>query len=246
LLVAVCGAVFLIAMAVGERAGAALNICPGPGCGDPCASDADCGCTLQQLEGDCMPETGAGGSCVEDAAGLGEDRCVCNPGYSPPNCAQGACCRADGSCTETGQGICEDGGLYEGDGVSCTAVNCPLGCGYTSAPECGGFCTGGTVCVPISAATGGMRPTGDCECAVPTTTATPTATASATPTNTAAMMGGPCEETVDCAGGLVCDAGICTGTAAEAPAVSGRGVLVIVGLLFAVGGFTILRRRTHV
>jgi hypothetical protein len=60
------------------------------------------------------------------------------------------------------------------------------------------------------------------------------------------MEGGPCEETTDCEGGLVCEAGICTQNTSPAPLASGRGVFFIVGLLLSVGALAILRRRASI
>lgn len=252
----------LLLVALAGAAYGALNLCPGPGCGDPCTSDADCNCDSTQQAGGCTSQTGAGGDCVEAAGGVGVDLCICNPGYNPPTCASGACCHPNGTCTDEGQTSCEDGGTYQGDNVSCTAVTCPIACNLTEAPECDGNCPAGQVCSSIlnqlGAQVAGAQPLGECECiaatetptptSTPTATltSTPTATETGTPTNTPVMMGGPCQETADCEGGLFCEAGICTENTAPAPVASERGVLFIIILLSSVGAFAIFRRRRNV
>jgi hypothetical protein len=88
-----------------------------------------------------------------------------------------------------------------------------------------------------------VTPTGT---ATNTATITPTSAPTNTPTNTPGMEGAPCDETTDCVGGLVCEAGICTQNVAPAPTVSGRGVLLAIGLLLSVGALSIFRRRGRV
>lgn len=269
------GGTLLIGLAA-DAAHGAVNLCPNdPACGAPCTTNADCNCNSTQEVNFCDQQSGAGGMCTT-SSGPDPMQCFCNPGYSPPNCASGACCNSDGSCSVTGQIICEDGGLYQGDNTSCSAVNCPVSCGNSDAPECGGFCSQGQVCTEIqSFRAGSLIARGSlpqCECVTPTVTPTGTATATATitptatpsgtptntatitptsaptdtPTNTPVMEGGPCEETTDCEGGLVCEAGICTENTSPAPVASERGVLLILGLLLSVGALAIFRRRTSI
>jgi hypothetical protein len=216
---AAVGSTLLTMLAIGDARGGAT--CPDPSCGDPCVDNADCNCDSTQEMSGCIESTGAGGVCLENADGMNNSLCVCNPGFNPPNCASGACCFPDGSCNGVGQGTCENAdGVYQGDGTSCTGVNCPVQCGFATSPECNGECPPGQVCVAGLAGLAVARTVDGCEC-IPeptqtptgtptdTPTATPTDTASVTPTDTPGMMGAPCEDTSDCEPGLFCADGVC-------------------------------------
>ncbi len=89
-----------------------------------------------------------------------------------------------------------------------------------------------------------LRPT-DTPTGTPTATptCTPTDTPTPTPTSTPVPEGGTCTETAQCQSGLICIEQVCTAVAAPAPAVSKTGLLIAIGLLAAIGGVAILRRR---
>ena len=216
-----------------------------------CAENADCNCTIQQQLQNCDVASGAGGQCNSNT-GL----CQCNPGFGGANCDPlGACCnpqsnaRGDGggaglsTCEQLTQADCQfAGGDYRGDSTSCYSQNCELTATPTSTPTA---------------------------TATETPTATATETATATATNTPGAPGSSCVTTADCEGNLVCDPeelvccdrvcneptercdlpgleGTCSPITAQAPAVSQSVLPLVVGLLLALGGVAIVRRRiTH-
>ena len=218
-----------------------------------CATNQDCNCTQEQEAGagcdvDGGP-TGPGGICT---AGM----CICNSGFGGFNCDPiGACCTtastaratqgggatASPQCTEVTEQQCDDfvvPGTYQGDFTVCSQIDC------------------------LATATPTRTPTAT---ATQTATATPTSTSTATTTNTPASPGQTCEETADCAGGLVCDPeelvccdrfcneplercdlpgleGTCSPITAPAPAASHSLLLMLIAMLLALGGVAIARR----
>ncbi len=145
-----------------------------------------------------------------------------------------ACCLANGTCQFVSGFTCEAtlGGVSEPIGTDCSMVECPVLCGG-SAPACDGQCPASTVCVePIltdDATTAGNGHSVHCEC-VPEI-----------------PLGGACDRLADaCAAGLSCVNGVCAAPPALAPALSPVSLVGLVGILAAIGGATLLRRRrTH-
>lgn len=145
-----------------------------------------------------------------------------------------ACCFADGSCEILSRSECEDqqGGMSEAPGTDCAMADCPVLCGGSS-PACNGECPAAMVCVPMliygppvaTSGFGSPPPTG-CGCAeeIP--------------------LGGACDPLADaCAPGLSCQDGVCAPIPALAPALSPVSLMVLVGILVALGASTLLRRR---
>lgn len=231
----------------------------------PCTDNADCNCTPEQELENCDAASGAGGVCDQPSIGI----CTCNPGFGGLNCDPiGACCTSQlnarqttddvaetqsPNCIEVTQVDCEQGfaGIYQGDGVVCSAVNCLPTETPTSTPT----------------ETDTPTPT-DTPTSSPTPTDTPTATQTETPTETPTPgpgePGEACDDTSDCQPGLVCDdlvccdrvcneplercdllgmEGICTAVASPAPTASHRTLAAIVAILLALGGGAIFRRR---
>ncbi len=56
----------------------------------------------------------------------------------PATCPTGACCFADGSCTDglTGGECGTNGGTYQGDNTTCATVECPAVCGASNPNDC--------------------------------------------------------------------------------------------------------------
>jgi hypothetical protein len=77
----------------------------------------------------------------------------------------------------------------------------------------------------------------------PTNSPTTTPTPNATPTNTPVPEGGTCDETTDCAMSLTCIENVCTANVAPAPAASGGGLAIMLGMLIMIGSFALLRLR---
>ena len=214
-----------------------------------CIDNADCNCNAQQEIDNCDAASGAGGVCIQGS-------CSCNREFGGGNCEPlGACCnpqnlaRGDGggaqaaTCERLTEIDCElSDGDFRGDFTYCGSQNCEATVTPTATPTA-------TV--------------------TETPTETPTPTLTATPTNTPAAPGSSCETTADCEGNLVCDPeelvccdrvcneptercdlpgseGTCSPITAPAPAVSGNVIPLLVGLLLALGGVAIVRRRiTH-
>lgn len=202
-----------------------------------CQNDADCGCTQTNCSA-----PGQGGICVLPPPNSSQQPyCQCNPGYGGFNCEPlGACCGVE-PCRGQANTICAGSAL----------------CSDLTAAEClqfnGTFAGNGTTCSSDI-----------CE---PTATSTVTATATATPTNTPAPQGGSCTDASQCAPGLFCSdqvccdtacagpqvscnqpgqVGTCAAIAAQAPAASNGGLLLMLGTLIAVGlGAMALRRRAR-
>lgn len=229
-----------------------------------CADNQDCNCTTEQEMNpgcDVAGPSGPGGFCQ---TGM----CICNSGFGGFNCDPlGACCNTDtfaragtqggGStmsmgCMELTVSDCAaQGGTYQGDGIVCSQVNCLATPTPTNTP------TQTPTRTPTQTPT--RTPT-------QTPTRTSTNTPTATVTNTPAAPGQACDETADCAGGLVCDPeelvccdrlcdeplercdlpgleGTCSPITAPAPALSQGLLPVLVGILLALGALAIMRGR---
>lgn len=142
-----------------------------------------------------------------------------------------ACCLADGTCQIETRAYCEVelGGISQPIGTDCSMVECPVLCGG-SAPACDGDCPASNVCVEqIQNGSGGTAGAGSevqCEC-VPEV-----------------PLGGACDPLADaCAAGLSCVNGVCAAPPALAPALSPGSLVALVGILVAIGGATLARRR---
>jgi hypothetical protein len=234
-----------------------------------CIDNADCNCTPEQEIENCDAASGAGGVCHD-----GLLVCVCNPGFDGLNCDPvGACCTTQlnataGEVGETQSPNCVDGitqtdceqnfaGIYQGDGLVCSNVNCLPTETPTATP------TDTPTETPTDTPT--ETPT-DTPTETPTSspTATQTGTPTVTPTPGDGEPGDACDETSDCQAGLVCDdlvccdrvcneplercdlpgmEGICSAVASPAPTASHRTLAAIVAILLALGGGAIFRRR---
>lgn len=175
---------------------------------------------------------------------------VVAPWRTPPAHANGVVLCTQVTCT-SGGGQCGPNGSCVDSICSCTSdQQCPTG---TLCLVAGGFCAR---CPATPTPT--VTPTGT-PTSTPTNTAT--ATASATPTTTG-MPGAACTDPGQCSSGFcvdrvccetACDGpgeacnvsgnGVCTPLAAAAPALSGRGSLLVVLLLAATGLWALARRR---
>jgi hypothetical protein len=169
-------------------------------------------------------------------------------------CPTGQGCRATrlgASCACIKLGCCTSAGP---DAV-CLNNTGPSQCLNASEFVPGGFC--GAQCMnPTATATPTETPT-----ETPTATATPTSTV--TPTHTPAPDGSGCADPIDCLSGncvddVCCDTacaqpaeacnvpghvGACTSLAAAAPAASHGTLLLMLGVLVAIGGAAVLRVR---
>ena len=182
--------------------------------------------------------------------------------------AQNGLCLQDGPCgtpCPNGSSDCAVGEICITN-TCCGFANCladtesACGVGPCDADTCGTFtpCGEGGSCFCFEVLGG---PT---QTPTETPTVTPTATPTATPTNTPKLPDGAvCTDESDCASGfsvsgVCCDTacdqpgemcnlqgqvGTCTVPIAVAPVASRTGLLIILGLLVAVGGFALIRRR---
>ena len=102
---------------------------------------------------------------------------------------------------------------------------------------------------PTNTPTETRRPTrrrhtdGDADADTPTITPTTTPTSNATATNTPVPEGGTCDETTDCEQALTCIDSVCTANVAPAPAASGGGLAIMLGMLIMIGSLALLRLR---
>jgi hypothetical protein len=142
-----------------------------------------------------------------------------------------ACCLANGTCEILTRAVCEDqrGGVSQTIGTDCGTVECPVLCGG-SAPTCDGECDAGMICIEWldSAPQANAGKNGDVQCGCATEV----------------PLGGACDPLADaCAPGLSCLNGVCAIPRAGAPALSPVSLVALVGILVAIGGATLVRRR---
>jgi hypothetical protein len=182
--------------------------------------------------------------------GNGNNSCVCQPT---------GCCEFTGKLV-TGT---TSAALAYGTDASCQDGVTEAECGPSNDFFPGQICFPGMGCeAPTSTPT--FTPTST-PTFTPTSTptSTPTQTPTVTPTSTGIPDGGDCLDPADCQSGncvlnvccetpcnlpgqvcnVVGNEGTCVNVAAPAPAVSRTGLLMIVALLLAVGGFAVWRRR---
>lgn len=206
-----------------------------------CMDNADCNCTPEQEIENCDAASGAGGVCQD-----GFLVCVCNPGFDGLNCDPvGACCTTQlnataGEVGETQSPNCVDGitqtdceqnfaGIYQGDGLVCSNVNCLPTETPTSSP------TATQTGTPTVTPTPGDGEPGD-----------------ACDETSDCQAGLVCDDLVCC--DRVCNEplercdlfgmeGICSAVASPAPTASHRTLAAIVAILLALGGGAIFRRR---
>ena len=169
------------------------------------------------------------------------------------NITIGACC-FNASCQITNQSFCTDvnGGFHFNQSCAACMPQLPPTSTPTTTP------TDTPTATPTNTPTATPTSTPSATPSV-TATASPSATASNTPTRTPVPQGGSCMNggqcrTGFCSDGVCCDQactgadqhcnaqGICVSVAA-APVVSRAGMLLIVGLLAAIAGVGVLRRR---
>lgn len=159
---------------------------------------------------------------------------------------------------------CADASM-DSEGLDCGPIGaCTTagGCSLTSETYCQGlggtYLGAGSACpTATSTATQTATPT-----ATSTSTPTPTTTSTATPTHTGIPQGGECGTDAQCASGFCADgvccdapctdplsrcnlpgqAGTCASTAAPAPPMTPRGLLIALTVLGAVAAFTLRRR----